>query len=49
MRSPWGWGLSAGIPVNRNLGFKIAYVGIRTREDTGSDNDTLTLGCSLQW
>jgi hypothetical protein len=22
---------------------------LRTREDTGSDNDTFTLGCSLQW
>lgn len=44
-----GFGLSAGIPVSRNFGFKIAYTGIRTREDTGSDNDTLTLGCSLQW
>lgn len=44
-----GWGLSAGIPVNRNFGFKIAYIGIRTREDTGSDNDTLTIACALQW
>ena len=44
-----GFGLSAGIPVNRNFGFKIAYIGIRTREDTGSDNDTFTIGCSLQW
>ncbi len=44
-----GWGLSAGISVTRNFGFKIAYIGIRTREDTGSDNDTLTIGCSLQW
>jgi len=44
-----GWGLSIGIPVNRNFGFKIAYVGIRTQEDTGSDNDTLAVGCSLQW
>ena len=44
-----GFGLSAGIPVSRNFGFKIAYIGIRTREDTGSDNDTLTIGCSLQW
>lgn len=44
-----GWGLSAGIPVTRNFGFKIAYIGIRTREDTGSDSDTFTIGCSLQW
>lgn len=44
-----GWGLSAGIPVNRSFGFKIAYIGIRTQEDTGSDNDTFTIACSLQW
>jgi hypothetical protein len=44
-----GFGLSAGIPVNRNFGFKIAYIGIRTQEDTGSDNDTFTIACSLQW
>lgn len=44
-----GFGLSAGIAANRDFGFKIAYVGIRTREDTGSDNDTFTIGCSLQW
>jgi hypothetical protein len=44
-----GWGLSVGIPVNRSFGFKIAYVGTRTDQDTGSDTDTLTIGCSLQW
>lgn len=44
-----GFGLSAGIPVNRNFGFKIAYIGIRTQEDTGSDNDAFTIACSLQW
>ena len=44
-----GFGLSAGIPVNRNFGFKIAYIGIRTQEDTGSDNDTFTIACALQW
>jgi hypothetical protein len=44
-----GFGLSAGIPVNRYFGFKIAYIGIRTREDTGSDNDTFTIACALQW
>jgi hypothetical protein len=44
-----GFGLSAGVSVNRYFGFKIAYIGIRTREDTGSDNDTFSIGCSLQW
>lgn len=44
-----GFGVSAGISLTRNFGFKIAYIGIRTQEDTGSDNDTFTIGCSLQW
>jgi Putative MetA-pathway of phenol degradation len=44
-----GFGLSAGIPVNRNFGFKISYIGIRTQEPVGSDNDTFTISCSLQW
>jgi Putative MetA-pathway of phenol degradation len=48
-RGNLGFGVSAGIPVNRHFGFKIAYIGIRTQEDTGSDNDTFTIGCALQW
>lgn len=44
-----GWGLSAGIPVSRAFGFKIAYLGTRTDQKTGSDTNTLALGCSLQW
>ncbi len=44
-----GFGFSAGIPINRHFGFKIAYIGIRTQEDIGSDNNTFTVGCSLQW
>ncbi len=44
-----GWGLSLGIPVNRTFGIKLGYISTRTREDTGSDTDTLTVACSLQW
>lgn len=44
-----GWGLSAGIPVSRTFGFKIAYIATRTQEDTGSDTDTFTIGCSVIW
>jgi hypothetical protein len=44
-----GWGLSLGIPVNRSFGFKIGYIGTRTREDTGADTDTFTIACSYQW
>jgi hypothetical protein len=48
-KSNLGWGLSMGIPVNRDFGFKIAYIGTRTQEDTGSDTDTFTIGCSVMW
>ena len=44
-----GWGLSAGIPVSRAFGFKIAYVATRTDQKTGTDTNTLAIGCSLQW
>ncbi len=44
-----GWGLSAGIPASRVFGFKIAYIGTRTDQKTGSDTNTLAIGCSLQW
>jgi len=43
------WGISAGIPVSRAFGFKIAYVGTRTDQKTGADTNTLAIGCSLQW
>lgn len=44
-----GFGISSGISITRDFGFKIAYTSIRTQEDTGSNNDTFTIGCSLQW
>jgi hypothetical protein len=44
-----GYGLSAGFPVSRNFGFRISYIGIRTQESVGSDNDTFAISCSLQW
>ena len=45
----FGWGLSAGIPVNRQIGIKIAYIGTRTDQDTGMDTDTVTVACAFQW
>jgi hypothetical protein len=44
-----GWGLSVGIPVSREFGFKIAYLGTRTDRPTGADTNTFAIGCSLQW
>jgi hypothetical protein len=46
--SDGNFGLSPD-PLICSFGFKIALIGIRTQEDTGSDNDTRALGCSLQW
>lgn len=44
-----GWGVSVGIPVSRTFGFKLAYLGTRTQQDTGADTDTIAIGCALQW
>jgi hypothetical protein len=43
------WGLSLGIPLHRQLGFKIAWISTRTLSDTGADSDSLTAGFSLMW
>ena len=45
----FGWGLSLGIPINRAMGFKLSYIGIRTQEDTGADTDTFSLAFSMMW
>lgn len=45
----FGWGLSLGIPVNRAMGFKLAYIGTRTQEATGADTDTFSLAFSMMW
>ena len=42
-------GVSAGVPVNRAVGFKFAYVNGRTRESTGLNSDTFAVGVSVLW
>lgn len=44
-----GWGLVLGIPVNRALGFKLAYIGTRTDQATGADTDSFSVGFSVMW
>ncbi len=44
-----GWGISLGIPITRNLGFKAGYIGTRTLADTGADTDTVTAGFGITW
>jgi len=43
------WALSFGIPVTRQIGFKLVYFGTQTQEDTGVDSDTLTMGFTTSW
>lgn len=43
------WAISFGLPFNRHLGGKIAYVGTRTQESTGVDSDSLILALSAFW
>ncbi len=49
LKGNFGWGLSLGIPINRTMGFKLAYVGTRTQQDTGADTNTFSAGFSLMW
>jgi hypothetical protein len=48
-KSDLAWALSMGIPITRNFGVKITYIGIRTLTDIGTDTDTFALGCSVMW
>ena len=43
------WALSFGLPLNRHLGVKMAYVATRTKESTGIDSDTFAVGLSAFW
>lgn len=43
------WALGLGLPITRQVGVKIGYIGLRTQEDTGSDLDTFTIGVSAMW
>jgi len=43
------WAFSFGLPINRHLGAKLAYVGTRTQESTGMDSDTFAIGISAFW
>jgi hypothetical protein len=38
-----------GVPITRNFGLKITYIGIRTLTDVGSDTDTFARGCCVLW
>ena len=44
-----GWGLAVGIPINRALGVKFAYIGKHAYANTGTNSDTLTFAFSVMW
>ena len=43
------WALCFGFPVNRYLGVKVAYIGTRTQESTGSDSESFIIGLNSFW
>lgn len=42
-------GLALGVPINRSVGLKFAYLGNRALAETGADSDTLTAAVSVLW
>jgi hypothetical protein len=44
-----GWGLSLGLPINRAVGVKLAYIGTRTQNSTGFDSDTFMCAFAVAW
>jgi len=48
-KSDVAWALSAGYPLSRSVGIKIAYIGSRTQESTGFDSDTVSAAVSVLW
>ena len=44
-----GWGFSVGIPINRAVGLKFAYIGTCTQVGTGFDSDTLAAALTVAW
>ena len=44
-----GWGVALGVPVNRAVGLKFAYIGTRTEVATGLNSDTILCAVSVMW
>ena len=43
------WGLGLGIPINRAIGVKFAYIGTRAQARTGFDADNFACAFSVAW
>ncbi len=48
-QSSLGWGLALGVPINRSLGVKLAYIGRHSYASTGRNSDTLSFAVSVMW
>ena len=44
-----GFGFSLGLPLSRNVGVKLYYIGSRTQTSTGQDADTFAAAISVMW
>lgn len=44
-----GWALTYSHPINRQAGIKLKYIGIRKKEFTGFDSNTLLLSGAFAW
>jgi len=43
------WALSLGLPINRQQGFKLAWISGRTNTDRGFDDDNFVMAWSYMW
>jgi len=44
-----GWALNFAIPLSRQAGIKISYIGTHTLEATGMDSSTFSAGVVMSW
>lgn len=44
-----GWALTLAIPLSRQAGIKLSYLGSHTMEKTGSDSSTFSAGAVVSW
>lgn len=45
----FGWALNFGFPISRKIGLKFGYLNLDTRESTGSDTESITVGIAYAW
>lgn len=48
-QSNLGWGIGLGLPLSRNIGVKLYYIGSRTQTSTAQDADTFAAALSVMW